>query len=137
MTSPGNSVIPQPAAYLRYRPRFCPQPPRHDEDLHRFATRLGLPEPVLYVDDGPPSVGIPPRLQQLVRAVADGSHRVLLVPGPWVFSTDDEKARRIVRVLTLAGCKRILTLPAPHWRRRRRPVIPYTPEPVWRRRAQS
>ncbi|MFJ1709880.1 hypothetical protein [Kitasatospora sp. NPDC088346] len=112
MASRDKPVFLPPAAYLRYHPRSSSHAPRHLEAIRHFAARLGLPAPVFFVDEGYPSSGIPPRLEQLVRAVADGSHRVILVPGRWVFSGDDVRARRIISVLTRAGCQRILTLPA-------------------------
>ncbi|MBW5480629.1 hypothetical protein [Streptomyces bambusae] len=66
-------------------------------------------------------------LERLVGAVYNGSHRIVLLPGTWVFSADDAQARKIVRLLSRAGARRILTLPQPH----RRPpyAVPVTPSP--------
>ncbi|WP_329500210.1 recombinase family protein [Kitasatospora herbaricolor] len=102
-----------PAAYLRYYPHNSSAVDRHCEALHGFTRRLGLPSPAVYLDNGRCSTGPRPGFEQLARAVLDGVHRVLIVPGPWVFSVDDAKARLAVRLLTAAGCRRILTLPAP------------------------
>ncbi|OKI13382.1 hypothetical protein [Streptomyces sp. CB03911] len=95
----------------------------HRETFRRFAARLGLPAPALYLDDLPAARGPRPRPQfeALVHAVMDGSHRVLLIPGPWVFSSEDHRVRLAYRVLMAAGCRRILILPTPlatAWRRR-------------------
>ncbi|GGV40611.1 hypothetical protein GCM10010495_67590 [Kitasatospora herbaricolor] len=102
-----------PAAYLRYYPHNRSAVDRHREALDRFARRLGLPSPAVYLDNGRSSTGPRPGFEQLARAVLDGVHRVLIVPGPWVFSVDDAKARLAVRLLTAAGCHRILMLPPP------------------------
>ncbi|WP_406002454.1 hypothetical protein [Streptomyces sp. NBC_00829] len=119
------AILP-PAAYLRYHPHNSHAVERHHQALRCFAARLGLPAPTLYLDNDYPSSGTPPHLGQLVRAVMNGSHRVLLVPGPWVFSSDDARARLVIRVLTQAGCRRVLTLPAPH---RRRPAFILVTDP--------
>jgi DNA invertase Pin-like site-specific DNA recombinase len=100
-----------PAAYLRCYRQNQETETRYRKALQRFATCLGLPEPVIYADDGPPGAAPRPRLEQLTRSVIAGRHRVLLVPGLWVFSGDETKARTAVRMFTAAGCGRILQLP--------------------------
>ncbi|WP_354637599.1 recombinase family protein [Kitasatospora camelliae] len=105
-----------PAAYLRWlRPE---EAARHGqrEALRRFAARLGVPAPVFYEDHTSPGADAtrcPPAFEALVHAVMGGSHRLLLIPGPWVFSGGEARVRLAVRVLTAAGCGRILMLPAP------------------------
>ncbi|MCX5208312.1 recombinase family protein [Kitasatospora sp. NBC_00240] len=113
----------QPAAYLR-RPLHGPTSLETQRDtLRRFAACLGMPAPALYLDNLPPADSRRPRPQfeALVHAMKDGSHHVLLIPGSWVFSSDEYRARLAHQVLTAAGCRRILTLPTPLatiWRRR-------------------
>ncbi|MDQ0312488.1 hypothetical protein J2S46_007044 [Kitasatospora herbaricolor] len=118
------STLPQPAAYLRrHSSPGATAVDVHRETLRRFAARLGLPAPALYLDDLTPARGPRPRPQfeALVHAVMDGSHRVLLIPGPWVFSSEERRVRLAYQVLIAAGCRRILILPTPLatvWRRR-------------------
>ncbi|MEV6583407.1 recombinase family protein [Streptomyces sp. NPDC051582] len=121
---PSSPALPNlsPAAYLRCYPRDPAGMRAHHEVMHRFAARLGMPAPVVYVDDGVPCTGLRPQFEQLTRAVAAGRHRVLLVPGPWVFSPDDARARTALRMLTAAGCRRILQLPRSAAQQGRRPT---------------
>lgn len=117
MVSSDQISVPQPAAYLRYYPRNSSTVDRHYEALRRFAARRGLRAPVLYLDNGCPSSAARPRFEQLARAVMDGSHHVLIVPGLWVFSEDAKQARLAVRLLVSAGCHRILLAAPPSARR--------------------
>ncbi|MED7948630.1 hypothetical protein PUR56_07400 [Streptomyces sp. BE303] len=71
MRAPDISPAPRPAAYLCSPPR--PRPP--------------LPL-------GPRSR---PRFETLVLAVVDGTHRLLLIPGPWVFSGGDGRDSLSIR----------------------------------------
>ncbi|MCX5126728.1 hypothetical protein [Streptomyces sp. NBC_00347] len=97
---------------------------RHHKALQSYALRLGLPAPVIYMETGLPTGDMPP-LERLVRAVHEGSHRIVLVPGEWVFSDDDAQVRRIVTLLRQVGVRRILALPAPHrWPRYATPAMP-------------
>ncbi|MER6196041.1 hypothetical protein ABT234_01495 [Streptomyces sp. NPDC001586] len=137
MTTPDVFVPLPPAAYLRFHPHHPAAQHRHQERLRSFSSRLGLPAPTLYVDDNRPAHQIPPHLEELVQAVVDGFHRVLLIPGPWVFSPDEAKARRIAGVLTYAGCRRILTLPAPHQRPSHRRVILPADDPALHTRGKA
>ncbi|MCX4682863.1 hypothetical protein OG401_00810 [Kitasatospora purpeofusca] len=109
-----NSPTLRPAAYL-CRPPRNPRTAYGDcEALRHFAARLGLPAPVFYLDDVHPSSWghrSRPQFETLVRAVIDGTHRLLLIPGPWVFSGDESRIRLSLRVLTAAGCTRVLALP--------------------------
>ncbi|GAA1939082.1 recombinase family protein [Kitasatospora viridis] len=114
-TGPVDPALP-PAAYLR-----CPigaTRARRDqrEALEHFAARLGLPAPDFYEDLTASGAEPPhdrPRFQALTRAVQDGSHRLLLVPGPSVLGDCEDRVRDALRRLTSAGCGRILALPAP------------------------
>ncbi|MED7952285.1 hypothetical protein PUR61_18390 [Streptomyces sp. BE20] len=104
----------RPAAYLCSPPQNPRAATGDREALTHFAARLGLPTPVFYLDDVHPSSWghrSRPQFETLVRAVIDGTHRLLLIPGPWVFSADEGRIRLSLRVLTAAGCTRVLTLP--------------------------
>ncbi|MGV9266070.1 hypothetical protein ACWDRR_15575 [Kitasatospora sp. NPDC003701] len=113
MRAPDISPVPRPAAYLCSPPQN-PTAARDREALTRFAARLGLPAPVFYLDRARPSSWghrARPRFEELVLAVIDGTHRLLLIPGPWVLSSDEYRVRLSIRVLTAAGCTRILMPP--------------------------
>ncbi|MFE0464616.1 recombinase family protein [Kitasatospora sp. NPDC058965] len=104
-----------PAAYLCHPVGAAAALRDQREALEHFAHRLGLPGPVFYVDRGRPGPGPAadrPRLQALVHAAQAGSHRLLLIPGPWVLADCEAELRACVRRLTGAGCERILRLPA-------------------------
>ncbi|GHE26352.1 hypothetical protein GCM10018781_78530 [Kitasatospora indigofera] len=124
MSSADTSFLLRPAAYLRRHPH-SPIPVEDDREvMRRFAVRLGLSAPAVYLDDNIATRERQPRRPQfeaLVHALMDGSHRVVLIPGPWVFSGDEYRTRLAHRVLTAAGCLRVMTLPTPLatvWRRR-------------------
>jgi len=85
----------------------------HREALIRLAGELGFPEPQVFLDNGYRSGGPLPALTRLIRLVASGFCQVVLVPGPFVFSLDDDEARTISRSLTRGGC-RVLELSSPH-----------------------
>ncbi|WP_329611592.1 recombinase family protein [Kitasatospora herbaricolor] len=106
-----------PAAYLRYDPDDLAGLAGRLNALRAFAARLGLPDPVFYLDHGSASHDPRPYLHQFARAARRGSHHLLLVPGPWVFSQDDTQARLTVRRLVAIGGIRILQLPPPAARR--------------------
>ncbi|MFE2728893.1 hypothetical protein [Kitasatospora sp. NPDC059327] len=104
----------QPAAYLCSHPQNPKKAAGDREALKHFAARLGLPAPVFYLDHAHPSARghrSRPQFETLVRAVIDGTHRLLLIPGPWVFSGDEGRVRLSLRVLNAAGCTRVLALP--------------------------
>ncbi|MGV9271080.1 hypothetical protein ACWDRR_41325 [Kitasatospora sp. NPDC003701] len=114
MRAPDISPALQPAAYLCSHPQNPRKATGDREALRHFAARLGLPAPVFYLDHAHPSSWghrSRPQFETLVRAVIDGTHRLLLIPGPWVFSGDDGRVRLSLRVLTAAGCTRVLALP--------------------------
>ncbi len=112
MRFPDTDSTLRPAAYLRYSPRNTLAADQHREALRAFAARRGLRTPALYLDNGCPPHGVPPRQEQLLRAVVAGSHRLLIVPGPWVFSSDETRTNLTIRLITAAGC-RIVLLPTP------------------------
>ncbi|MFC9331991.1 hypothetical protein [Kitasatospora sp. NPDC057015] len=124
MSTADTSALLRPAAYLRRHPHSPIPVEGHCEAMRRFAVRLGLPAPAVYLDNNTATRERQPRRPQfeaLVHAVMDGSHRVVLIPGPWVFSSDERRTRLAFRVLTAAGCLRVMTLPTPLatvWRRR-------------------
>ncbi len=123
MNTGDSSVLLRPAAYLRRHPHSPISVEGHCEAMRRFAVRLGLSAPAVYLDSNTPTRERQPRRPQfeaLVHAVMDGSHRIVLIPGPWVFSNDEHRTRLAYRVLTAAGCRRVMTLPTPLatlWRR--------------------
>ncbi|GAA2800291.1 hypothetical protein GCM10010441_26460 [Kitasatospora paracochleata] len=105
----------QPAAYLRCHHGNAAALPHQREALRRLAVRLAVPAPVFYEDrirpDTDPALS-PPRFEDLTRAIMDGAHRLLFVPGPWTLAGSEARIRIAVRLLTAAGCARIITLPA-------------------------
>ncbi|MDQ0313383.1 hypothetical protein J2S46_008036 [Kitasatospora herbaricolor] len=106
-----------PAAYLRYDPNDLAGLAGRLDALRAFAARLGLPDPVFYLDHGSASHDPRPYLHQFARGARRGSHHLLLIPGLWVFSPDDTQARLTARRLTTIGGVRILQLPPPTARR--------------------
>ncbi|GAA2800162.1 hypothetical protein GCM10010441_26300 [Kitasatospora paracochleata] len=123
--TPDAPIVLPPAAYLRRRLDGSAVRGQR-EALRRFAARLGVPTPVFYEDrtsPGADAIRCPPQFKALVHAVLDGSHRLLLIPGPWVFSGGEVRARLAVHVLHAAGCGRILVLPAPGQSARLRRMI--------------
>lgn len=120
-----------PAIYLRCFPLDPGGMGDTRDALRRFAVRLGLPSPVVYLDNGRPSTARRPMLEELTRSVLEGKHAIVLVPGLWVFSTDDTVARRTVNMLSAAGCLRLFVLPLPKRtvsRRRGEIFIPAGPQ---------
>ncbi|MDH6131550.1 hypothetical protein P3T37_000919 [Kitasatospora sp. MAA4] len=101
-----------PAAYLRIFPQNSGAVEHQSEAMRRFAARLGVPAPTFYIDNGYPSTGSRPAFERLARAVLEGSHRLVMVPGQWVFSADDARAGLAIRMLSAAGCRRIVQLPS-------------------------
>ncbi|GAA1939038.1 recombinase family protein [Kitasatospora viridis] len=105
-----------PAAYLRCRAAQPGALEGQRAALRNFAVRLGVPAPVFYEDHtGPDRTAgrCPPRFEALVHEVLAGSHRLLLVPGFWVLAGTEERLRLTLRLLSAAGCGRILALPTP------------------------
>lgn len=100
-----------PAAYLRYDPDDLAGLAGRLDGVRAFAARLGLPDPVFYLDHNRAAHDPRPYLHQFARAARRGSHHLLLVPGLWVFSPDDTRARLTVRRLMAIGGVRILQLP--------------------------
>lgn len=92
------------AAYLRCYPEDSWQMRAHRDLLERHAAQLGLPDPVLFIDNGCPSSGKLPQLTQLLEYAAAGAFRVVLVPGSWVFSLDAAEAARRRGQFAAHGC---------------------------------
>jgi hypothetical protein len=115
--TPDSSAALPPAAYLRYDPDDLAGLAGRLNALRAFAARLGLPDPVFYLDHGSTSHAPRPYLHQFARAARRGTHHLLLVPGLWVFSPDDTQARLTVRHLIVIGGVRVLQLPPPATRR--------------------
>lgn len=85
----------------------------HQDALRTLARQNGLPEPVLYLDNGARSCEARPALERLLEQAALGLVDVVLVPGPFVFSLDDVEAGHTVERLLAAGCL-VLEIPSPH-----------------------
>ncbi|WP_331769699.1 hypothetical protein OG948_38840 (plasmid) [Embleya sp. NBC_00888] len=99
------------AIYLRCYPFDTRRMEPHHNAMRRYAEHLGLPEPLAYLDNGRRSGGPLPALDGLIALVAAGIYRLLLVPGPFVFSLRDAQARSITRRITAAGCD-VIQLPS-------------------------
>ncbi|GAA4986341.1 recombinase family protein [Kitasatospora paranensis] len=100
------------AIYLRCYPFDESAMPVHRYAVSRFADQLGLPVPTVYLDNGCPSGGPLPALEQLIDLAASQAVRAVLVPGPFVFSLSDVEAHRVVTQLAALGC-RVIELPLP------------------------
>lgn len=120
MKSTGNAVADCTAMYLRCYPHDACQMLSHQDILRQYARGLGLPEPVLYLDNGVRSVEQRPELELLLQHLAQGEYQVVLVPGPFVFSVDDREARVIVERIRATGCQ-VIELPSRRARWRSEP----------------
>ncbi|MFJ5229347.1 hypothetical protein ACIQBJ_05540 [Kitasatospora sp. NPDC088391] len=81
--------------------------------LSRYALAAGLGEATVFLDNGRGSRDPLTALEALLGAVAEGRVSAVVVPGPYVFSLDDAKARATVRRFEAAGCT-VHELPHPH-----------------------
>lgn len=93
------------AMYLRCYPYDMSQMETHQTALRLHARRLGLRDPVLYLDNGVRSPGPRPALDQFLRRVAAGAYTALLVTGPFMLSLCDAEARSLVEGIRLLGCQ--------------------------------
>ncbi|MFJ8045707.1 hypothetical protein ACIRBX_34880 [Kitasatospora sp. NPDC096147] len=109
--SPVPVPVPVPAVYLRCHPQDPRRMTAYQEATRRFALRLGMRPPTIYLDSGYADAEHRPAFEQLVRQVLAGRHRVVLIPGPWVFSADDAESAAALRLLGAAGC-RVVRIPA-------------------------
>ncbi|WP_433856070.1 hypothetical protein [Streptomyces kronopolitis] len=100
------------AMYLRCYPYDRWHMGSHQEELRRYARRLGLGEPAVYLDNGARSLGPRPAFERLLRHTADGGYQVLLIPGPFVFSLHDNEARALAEGIRSFGCQ-VRELPSP------------------------
>ncbi|WP_406002453.1 hypothetical protein [Streptomyces sp. NBC_00829] len=101
------------AAYLRCYPYDQWGMTHHQHALKAYARHLDLPAPVLYFDNGRRAHR--PEYERLLRAVAAGRHRIVLIPGPWVLDLHDAPAQARLQQLTDHSCH-IIELPRPPWR---------------------
>ncbi|CAN3977768.1 hypothetical protein [Kitasatospora purpeofusca] len=109
-TPHGAECAPRPAIYLRSYPADAFEMECHRRALEELARHAGLPEPVVYIDNGRrPADGLPAR-DALLRAVRDGSVATLLVPGLFVFSLNDAEAEALAEEVGRCCC-RIVQLP--------------------------
>lgn len=99
------------AAYLRCYPYDHWEMLSHQVALRGLATRLQLPEPTVYFDNGCSWRGERPAWERLRHAVRTGRYDVLLIPGPWVVALDGEHATSEIRRLAGTGCQ-VVELPS-------------------------
>ena len=107
------------ALYLRCYPHDPWTMHLYDHALRRYAAELGLSQPRPFLDNGYDSHITRPALQTLIYLVHSGQYHTVLVPGPFIFSFDDDEARSIIARLNAFGCQ-VLELPP---LRRRRPSL--------------
>ncbi|MFE2728904.1 hypothetical protein [Kitasatospora sp. NPDC059327] len=109
---------PRTAIYLRSYPFDASGMECHRRALEELAFSSGLPEPVMFLDNGlRAGDGLPSR-DALLKAVAAGSVDILLVPGLYVFGLDDDEANAVKEELARHGC-RLVQLPSRRGRARR------------------
>ncbi len=84
--------------------------------LSHYALAAGLGEATVFLDNGRRSRDPLTALEALLAAAAAGRVSAVVVPGPFVFSLDDEAARATVRRFEAAGCA-VHELPDTHRRR--------------------
>lgn len=112
MFSSDSQISPTPTIYLRCYPFDVWSMTGHRVVVQRYARSLGFAEAAVFLDNGCRSRGPKPRFEQLLAGVVAGSHRVVFVPGWWVFSADDAQAQAVVGRLAGLGC-RVVELPSP------------------------
>ncbi|MFE3882388.1 hypothetical protein ACFXPQ_05615 [Streptomyces lydicus] len=111
-TAPNGSA-PRVAMYLRCYPRDIWQLTIHQDALADYARELGVPEPIVFMDNGFSSRVPLPALGSLVSSVESGVYDVVLVVGLFAFSLDGGSACEVVQRLQGAGCK-VVEIPPPH-----------------------
>ncbi|MEV4556758.1 hypothetical protein AB0K51_07140 [Kitasatospora sp. NPDC049285] len=80
--------------------------------LSRYALTAGLGEATVFMDNGRRSREPLTSLEALLEAVEEGRVSAVVIPGPFVFSLDDEAADATVRRFEELGC-RVHQLPHP------------------------
>lgn len=123
-----NGSAPRVAMYLRCYPRDIWQLTTHQDALADYARELGVPEPIVFMDNGFSSRVPLPALGSLVSSVESGVYDVVLVVGLFAFSLDGGSACKVVQRLQV---------PAARWWRYRPPtrrsqLIPLLPESALR-----
>ncbi|MHA4772983.1 hypothetical protein L1085_000545 [Streptomyces sp. MSC1_001] len=88
------------ASYLRCYPYDREEMSFHDAAMRHYAQLIGLPDPVLFLDNGIRSSEPKPALERLEWLACCGEIEVVLVPGLFVFSLDDRIAEAIAERLT-------------------------------------
>ncbi|GLW56331.1 hypothetical protein [Kitasatospora phosalacinea] len=83
--------------------------------LSRYALDAGLGEATVFMDNGRDPHDPLTALDSLLAAAAAGHVSAVVIPGPFVFSPDDEKARATALRFEAAGCA-VHELPAPRAR---------------------
>lgn len=89
----------------------------------RLCKTTGVPEPIVFMDNGFSSRVPRPALGSLVSSVESGVYDVVLVVGLFAFSLDGCSACEVVQRLQGAGCK-VVEIPSPTRRSRLIPVLP-------------
>ncbi|MFF7245455.1 hypothetical protein ACFZBU_16295 [Embleya sp. NPDC008237] len=116
MTTVSPPYVGAPVAYLRCYPRDPWEMAAHRNALTAYAQGLGLSRPVVCLDNGVSSREKQPELENLLANVIAGVVRTVLIPGPWVFALDPERARATAERLRAAGAE-IIDLPG-RWHER-------------------
>ncbi|MFB8242365.1 hypothetical protein ACFC58_38130 [Kitasatospora purpeofusca] len=106
---------PAAAMYLRCYPYDSSGMECHRTALDLLAMRLGLPRPLVHLDNGLRGADRLPAREALLAAVADGRIDTVLVPGLFVFALDGRESRAVADRLEQQGC-RLIELPS--WRAR-------------------
>ncbi|MGW4652233.1 hypothetical protein [Kitasatospora sp. NPDC004289] len=101
----GGAQVLRSAIYLRAYPFDATAMDCHRRALEELAAELGLPLPLVFLDNGRRAADGLPARESLRRAVAAGLVDLVLVPGPYVFGLDDAQARAAVEDLARQGCR--------------------------------
>ncbi|MCZ7417311.1 MULTISPECIES: hypothetical protein [unclassified Streptomyces] len=82
----------------------------HVRALEEVSAGMGVPQPMLIMDNGRRSSDGLPGRDLLLRLAGHGLLDAVLVPGPFVFSLDGAQAAAVVAELEARGC-RVMELP--------------------------
>ncbi|MFH0518538.1 hypothetical protein ACHBTE_15330 [Streptomyces sp. M41] len=96
--------LPKVAGYLRCYPHDPTDMAENRIVMRNCARSAGMPEPFIYLDNDCPSRAAKPRLEELIEAVDAGLFLVVMIPGPWVFSLDEQVARSTAQRLSRGCC---------------------------------
>ncbi|WP_331766173.1 recombinase family protein [Embleya sp. NBC_00896] len=129
MRSTAHRRHPATAVYLRCYPFDRQAMASHRGALEEYAVSLGLPIPVVHLDNGVSSRMNKPLLESLLARAADGFFQTVLVPGLWVFALDDARAAAVADGFRQVGA-RVVELPGRRYRRAGHPPRSGTDRPT-------